>query len=1138
MKKIAFLFVFLIAYMLHAEGTNIQGYIPCQVKSVYKYITTSGGTDYDSTRSDQYYLGREDGKLGRSKPTFRIILRLDLSQIPDSAVISRIYFNYSFYTDSAASNFNYKFKSFPYATTGLSNEFDQCGNVANPAFRAGVNTSAPFGPSFLRSSNADTAFLNSVEKSLSQKKYAVCLIGDPDTINHKFAEMRSVLVYVEYMIPTITIRNLFGGGTLKVNGKLYPSGTSISAKIGRTFTFEAYDQQYNNQLKYFDKWQYGGNTYSGKTFTFTFDKYNAYISNNQLIALFNDPARTIAENDILMGTMKIDNNVQTTPIQISRAPNTTVRLDAINQTLGDYEYIWNSSSPQQRSNWFKVKLDDNTPTNLYQETNPTLSFNITANDSNYSYRSMMRKNYHIARKDSLLENAQSEQCLNITQVVEQNTGQLTAPYGKNIAGYPVTFFSWADGTAGTLNNVNGTLVPTRDITPTDNLTYTAKYKAIHRSNNDSTYKNNSAKKMARSKDGYLFTVYESMGSIWLERSTDNGSSWQIMNSGKPLNTAPAKNPALDVNPYDIAVTFEQEGNVWMKFYTRDGVYTQEKQVSSQYANEKKPVLCWNTSLGLVIWALPCTNTFTRGFGYYLFSYQGWSGAGGPAVTTLDSGICLVAGSNLSYDNFALDMVNESGVKRFHLAWTARSATGADIYYKTMDVASGTNTLDRSVPVQNISSGSGYTYNTNPSIICGLAGARVSWLGERQVNTPPPDGLGRQSAGASTYTTGTTERKVIVKDPTYYRFWDFGNDVNPPSMAHTDSVYVFAWTEPRATGYAAYYGYHNLSTIYTIPGTWGRDIQVGNARQNQTAGFGHLFAGNLYPQALPYEIKTTPDFQSIQGLQKTDAAGSINSGREGVVAKDSAQFWFCIGDVSINGKHVEFTELPMNLHIQDVDGLNSAMETRVFPLTPGSKLSYSVQYGVNDSAFASVVLAGNNEVHFRVELVEAVSGKVLEAFDNVTYNSLNVQQYNNIAYEVQNELSGSKEVFLRLRTQSTINGELNISDKYASQSVLPKAAAKRVVMGGKDKVTNYALEQNYPNPFNPTTTINYQIPKSGHVILKIYDMLGREVETLVNGQMTAGRYSVVFNAAHLASGVYVYELRCGEFSSSRKLLLMK
>lgn len=86
--------------------------------------------------------------------------------------------------------------------------------------------------------------------------------------------------------------------------------------------------------------------------------------------------------------------------------------------------------------------------------------------------------------------------------------------------------------------------------------------------------------------------------------------------------------------------------------------------------------------------------------------------------------------------------------------------------------------------------------------------------------------------------------------------------------------------------------------------------------------------------------------------------------------------------------------------------------------------------------------------------------------------------------------------------------------------------------------NFTLQQNYPNPFNPGTIISYSIPKGTFVTLKIYDVIGNEVATLVNETKSAGKYDINFNASELSNGVYLYQLKTNEFTSTRKMILMK
>ena len=85
---------------------------------------------------------------------------------------------------------------------------------------------------------------------------------------------------------------------------------------------------------------------------------------------------------------------------------------------------------------------------------------------------------------------------------------------------------------------------------------------------------------------------------------------------------------------------------------------------------------------------------------------------------------------------------------------------------------------------------------------------------------------------------------------------------------------------------------------------------------------------------------------------------------------------------------------------------------------------------------------------------------------------------------------------------------------------------------------YTLAQNYPNPFNPSTTIEFNLPKSGLVSVKVYNTLGQEVETLVSGEQAAGKYTLRFDASRLTTGLYFYRLQAGEFVATKKMLLLK
>ena len=85
---------------------------------------------------------------------------------------------------------------------------------------------------------------------------------------------------------------------------------------------------------------------------------------------------------------------------------------------------------------------------------------------------------------------------------------------------------------------------------------------------------------------------------------------------------------------------------------------------------------------------------------------------------------------------------------------------------------------------------------------------------------------------------------------------------------------------------------------------------------------------------------------------------------------------------------------------------------------------------------------------------------------------------------------------------------------------------------------FTLSQNYPNPFNPSTTIRYSLTTKSNVTLRIYNILGQQVESLVNMEQGAGSYVVQYNASRLSTGVYFYELRAGDYRDIKKMLLLK
>ena len=85
---------------------------------------------------------------------------------------------------------------------------------------------------------------------------------------------------------------------------------------------------------------------------------------------------------------------------------------------------------------------------------------------------------------------------------------------------------------------------------------------------------------------------------------------------------------------------------------------------------------------------------------------------------------------------------------------------------------------------------------------------------------------------------------------------------------------------------------------------------------------------------------------------------------------------------------------------------------------------------------------------------------------------------------------------------------------------------------------FRLDQNYPNPFNPSTTIRFAISRQAHVVLVVYDLMGRVVATLVDEQLATGEYTAVFDAGRIASGMYLYRIQAGSHITTRRMILLK
>ena len=162
------------------------------------------------------------------------------------------------------------------------------------------------------------------------------------------------------------------------------------------------------------------------------------------------------------------------------------------------------------------------------------------------------------------------------------------------------------------------------------------------------------------------------------------------------------------------------------------------------------------------------------------------------------------------------------------------------------------------------------------------------------------------------------------------------------------------------------------------------------------------------------------------------------------------------------------------------------------------------------------------------------------------------EINNYGFEIEKSADKStwqKIGFVKGNGTTTVPNEYSFSDTLLAPSIISYYRLKQVDFNGTIRFSqvvdlnfntknNFGISQNYPNPFNPATTINYQSPKAGMVVIKVYDLLGNEIKTLVNEYKQPGSYSVNYDASKLSSGVYIYRIISGNYSASKIMVLIK
>lgn len=279
-------------------------------------------------------------------------------------------------------------------------------------------------------------------------------------------------------------------------------------------------------------------------------------------------------------------------------------------------------------------------------------------------------------------------------------------------------------------------------------------------------------------------------------------------------------------------------------------------------------------------------------------------------------------------------------------------------------------------------------------------------------------------------------------------------------------------------------------------------------------------------AIPAELKIMNDTSVLFSKRINVLIGSgnivVNDNAEGSFSNWVTNEGWGITSLQSNSPTHSFTDSPSGQYQINANNSMTMANAMNVNSTQVISLNYSHKYSVEeyyDFCIAEVSSADDTSWQPVKSYTGSMTGWTSEIFDLTDYVS---------------ELSQIKIRFRLSSDYLTNDDGWYVDDVKISTYNLDPVG----ISSNSDIVKSYSLSQNYPNPFNPVTNLEFEISKSGFVSLKIYDMLGKEVASLVNESLQPGTYKYIFNASDLSSGIYFYRITAGDFIQTRSMMLLK
>lgn len=649
-------------------------------------------------------------------------------------------------------------------------------------------------------------------------------------------------------------------------------------------------------------------------------------------------------------------------------------------------------------------------------------------------------------------------------------------------------------------------------------TANAVLKGTHLSDDSKAFSGNGQRKFIMTPDGFLHLVYSSMGKVWYELSKDRGQSWNLMNGGKPLDIQTSKLPSIDYYDNNVVIAWQSldntgKSNIKLQVFSNvSGEYIAETAgmipTEESFNADASPLIAWgNGGRAVVLWETKGSN------GCLSYKYAQITSA---QISWINGGV--IPGSDSTASSAALSAAKDAAsLNIFNLAWQQGEMPYARIYYLKMQF-NDMGVMNENARPFFLSIYANFNTNISPSIISISGGkARMAWKGLNEMGSD------------------WGEYYIVLADPDnpwYMQYFNkYAGQVYSPQISLGLDNYIVGWSEPNGSRYETICTNSSASIgLKSMAGIDGRNIQINNGGMSSDMFVTAFRSENL---SAPYTFMQSGAIGTPSANKSTEPL----SGRTVGLVKDNAQFYLTLGNIRSDGMNIHFNEVSNK---SDHSVFAKYLETEPFMLNDKSGLSFTVRCGLKDSLAAVGALKDGRYASFKVELVDDATGSAIGNYFDTKLSRAFLFKMKESQYNVSSEGIGNKLVRLRIVSDENIGGEYFIADRSTGKeaALTQSVTSMNVSYSGIVKVKDYSLSQNYPNPFNPSTAINFELPRASKVTLKVYDMLGKEVSVLVDGHKEEGRYSVQFSAEDLPSGMYIYQLRTGEYTSVRKMMLLK